>query len=609
VIQPSTARVSAAVSVKFQVIVVLLQMSGIVHPASPIRIRDMIVDFVKVSILSGIFIISDTIVHELYRCLFPGTAKLLATDRADDTLQVESTGNMQVDLTLASKQISAVSYIKNDVFSIPRSGWEEILGNQLDGEWNGGNLFSDRLQLILTLQDVSEGQLEILSKANWRSVKDLCYIHKPEIKQELLVLGLRNKVIESFENYLRFALDKFTNKEVPPDIMDMTPEDWISIQRENYEKHVEKDHTSNLPEQSRALEVKANNVSEYINQLKVKLPPLLLFFWMGDDLFGNASGQASVPQWCPLVQLKVNNRVPDLDNTFQIIRDGLFEMNTQYDFTEEYVVLPYIRDYQEKETKPQSATVKPTIHEDSFIEGCPSGKSMEKSEAMVKDLYWFATGEIYDDIHKDSTSNNSEIYLMFGKANVRLASKYGNFGTIEDIVKMHDDLCRHIFVNIPCNFFYLIPQGTQGIRNSEQSEAIQTQALTDQAFNDLMRRTLFLFKTAFGMDCGILDGGNRCLALKTAILNIIVDKTAMTLAQDLRSIHEENSGSFLLLQGAKLAPVTIVWPSWDPPPNKLIYNWKVSPKNSSKIRNPLISGGRIRKSLMFSGQIERSEIH
>ena len=304
-----------------------------------------------------------------------------------------------------------------------------------------------------------------------------------------------------------------------------------------------------------------------------------MFFWMGDDLFHDETKKLLVPQWCPLAQLWVNNRDPETDSLFEQIKEGLFVKDTKFDFEEEYTAVPYIRDYPKEVKTYNSSKVKPTVHRDTFVEGKPNGKSIEDSLEMIKSLFYFAAETEHDDIYVQQPNQPGILpYQIFARANVHLARKYRHFGSVRDIIQLHDDLCDHLFENIPSGFFYRIAQGKQGEKWGEGMEGIVTNKYELQSFNDLMKRTLFLFKTAFGMDLGIVDGANRCMAIKTALLNMVVNGKRREIALEADRSYHPRESIFILKKVVTLAPVAIVWPSWTSTFDDKIYNWKVRPK-------------------------------
>jgi hypothetical protein len=629
VLHPTLAgRETQSVKVSFEVILVVLQMAARVYPASKIRLRDMLRSFIDCKMMLNVMVVPDDIIAEMYRCLYPGTHELKVKEHetgTDNTIyknsyrEVTSEAN---NVTPASKTIPEVRYNNTEYIEVLRKGWNEARATELEArketsadadddsesagsaasvDPNTGLLpqsrekateavdanvekstgMSPELSHILELSGLPANQKAVLQKVGWSGMVDLLGMAVRSNKENLLANGLKVESYQILVKFLMYICDYRVTHQSVPTIMEMDNTVWSNLQRNSYDKILKDGEPTDKPEENDPFGAQGENYKEYMNKITLQLPPILLFFWMGDDLFEDQSGKLVVPDWCPLAQLSVNNRQPELDPIFETIKHGLFENESNLDFLEEYVVLPYIRHYPKTIKTYNSNDVKPSLHGNSFIEGRPTGESIENCLELCKEFFYFAANSEHDQIYltKDPKKENIP-FQVFARANLHLTRKYNNFGTVEDIMHLHDDLCTHLFDDIPMGFFFMLNHDKKERQLFSQTMGeVQHIKVFTQEFNTLMRRTLFLFKTAFGINLGIVDGGNRCMAIKTALLNMHFDNTKrLAKSKNERSYQPEgeDGDAFILKKVAQLAPIAIVWPSWVFPLDSKIYNWKVN---------------------------------
>jgi hypothetical protein len=520
-------------------------------------------------------------------------------ERPDITIYKETYRQNNLEpavITQASKAIPDIEYAENDGMNILRKGWYEPLLKQKNSEEKSEASSSDgsvdenglllkskkkmtkELLHILTLSAMEEDQKDILFKAGFIGIGDILDMQSEDFSKSLRKLGLKRVNFDALKNFHLYACNQVNISQEMPNVLNINAGDWSSIQRQTYVKEDEQGTMTEIPLVVGMVGELSKDYREFMNKISVQLPPLLLFFYMGDDIFYDETGTLHNPEWCPLAQLWVNHRDPDADKRFDGIKSSLFLVEeSKYDFLEEYSVVPYIRNYPKDIQSWNSNTVRPILHIEAALEGKPTGKSIEDSLELCYKLFYFASHAEHDTIYlEDDTAPQNKPYQVFARANVHLTKKYGDFGQVTDILKFHDDLCNHLFEDIPIGFFYNVKSGeARGMKHSEDMEQILVSKLDLQPFNDLMRRTLFLFKTAFGIDFGLLDGGQRCMSIKTALFNMSLSRQKRYITEETERTYMTDGGDFQLKKVAALAPVAIVWPSWETNLNHKVYNWKV----------------------------------
>jgi hypothetical protein len=607
IIQPTFGRASRACMVKFGTILVLLQMIGKVHPLSENRIGEMVKMFLTRDLAMGNKVVSDEIIEQLSRSLFSCTHAIKANDRRTSRTVPASHTNWKLaevsalDCVSSSQKVPEAQFDYFQSYTIMRQDWYESIQAYLACEQNldaqalqhatntpesenqpgkddseeATNLpkqseittendsFSPELEHLLFLMEFTPEEKAILTAFGWKNANDLI-LNVPKNQKTLFSKGVSQLKIFSILKYVNYILNNISEHGATMGkILDLDDLKWCFIMRGEYQNAFEKMEKVPYPAKT-IFEPTQDEVQQYMNKISVTLPPLVLFFWMGDDLFASKENANAGGEWCPFVQLDVNNRSPDIDDAFAELRAGFFSESGTKDFNEEYVVFPYKRKYAAIPTALNSGSITAMITKEIPIEGQPNADSFVTGLDMVSNFFKFVVGCTYEEHYPgdltgldEDTIKNVKAYHIFARGNVHFARKYKNFATLQNIRELHNDLCNHLLLDIPAHFFLLDKAEGESKIDLESLDSLRE----DEAFNDLMRRTLLLFKAAFSADIALLDGSHRCVGLKSSVFNLGVNTRPN---QTIHSLHSDTDPPrFELSKVSGMATISIVWPTWN----------------------------------------------
>jgi hypothetical protein len=611
IIAPNFKRTTRAITVKFNTILVLLQMTAKVQKHSGKRIQTMVDTFVKEKLFLGVRELSDEIIEELSQSLFSGTDEIKANERTTTSHSTPHSSTTwttadtsDLDYHASTKTVPDAEFVEFEGYTIPRMDWKESIKQYMeidivmkkntittqvapsedteaddedaDSQENPDKTeistedvqFSKQMKHILELMDFNKNEEQVLKACGWTGLDDLL-LNAPQEQAKLFRMGLSNEKIRWIMTYVNYVFNQVMENGELGEVMKLTKEKWEAIMRRNYHIALEATKKTRYPAPNN-FEPSFEHVTAYMNRISVTLPPLVLFFWMGDDLFAAKDDDSSAGrEWCPFVQLDVNNRCPEIDDNFTTLRDGFFNEGGAMDFNEEYVVFPYQRKYVDNPKANNYGSVTAMITKETPIEGHPNADSFATGVDIASDFFEFVVGKTYDAVYPDAfkgyekdTIKNVKSYHIFARGNIHLARKYKNFGTVQDIRDLHNDLCNHLLIGIPEHFFLLDNDEHELMPEDNQEEpTIFHNLKKDEAFNDLMRRTLLLFKAAFSADIALLDGSHRCVALKSSVLNMEIHTTRSEKFQSIYSLNDATN--FELSKVCGMAPISIVWPTWN----------------------------------------------
>ena len=368
-----------------------------------------------------------------------------------------------IDVKRASSTIPSVDEVITEANTVPRKYREKNTDS---------NAMVDDLMHVYKILKIGKADQKYLLKAGIESFADLLGYAMQLESEIFLKVNIDSKVkLQSVIVWFYEFADKDDNKEPPPVLEGLTEEAWNEWTGK-HDDEAELNAKFLRYNKQDSFFVGSVESLNYMNLIrKIQLPPLLIALFINTGTYIKKDDQEVVfkthtNQVCNWSGPRVNNRSPELADCDNI-RKSLFDENATMDFTEDYVLLPYVIQYPTKnDEEKRGEIICCMVNNDEKMVGHPVAKSLEGQLEESVRFFEFVCKMKYNEIYPKDTTNQPgkedddkmtnkkeeslyDPFIVFVRGLQHMKQKYGNLANKKMLSELYCDLMEYVWVNPP----------------------------------------------------------------------------------------------------------------------------------------------------------------